>query len=115
MGMRLIDADALKALPILNGNYDKENANEHFILGIETAMDCVDQMPTIGGWISVKDRLPEQTNIYLTCNKSSFAHGIYFSTTLFIKDKGFWNSIWDKPVKTVTHWMPLPELPKEEI
>ena len=45
--MRLIDADVLKLVPTFNGEYDHENANEHFIYGIETVMEYIDKMPTI--------------------------------------------------------------------
>lgn len=67
---------------------------------------------TVQEWISVKDRLPENDQ-WALC---------------FIKDKSFgtfrvfqWNYIdwqWNDgnewfDEKDVTHWMPLPELPKE--
>lgn len=44
--MRLIDADKLKDVPMFNGQYDKENANENFIYGIETVMDFINELPT---------------------------------------------------------------------
>ena len=46
MGMRLIDADRLKEVPMFNGHYDRKNANEHFIYGINTVMEFVDELPT---------------------------------------------------------------------
>ncbi len=45
--MRLIDADRLKDVPMFNGYYDKENANEHFIMGIETVSEFINELPTI--------------------------------------------------------------------
>ena len=45
--MRLIDADRLKDVPMFNGHYDKENADENFILGIETVVDFINELPTI--------------------------------------------------------------------
>lgn len=43
---------------MFNGKYDKEHANEHFIYGIESVMEYVEQMPTVdavavvhGRWI----------------------------------------------------------------
>lgn len=44
--MRLIDADKLKEVPMFNGHYDRENANEHFIYGINTVMEFIDELPT---------------------------------------------------------------------
>lgn len=47
-------------------------------------------------WISVKDRLPEEQGYYIDI--------VYFRG----KTK------WAKGNERVTHWMPLPELPKGE-
>ena len=45
--MRLIDADyVMSALGIFN---DREHGNEHFLNGIETAKEIVEEAPTIGG------------------------------------------------------------------
>lgn len=53
-------------------------------------------------WISVKDRLPEESGNYLTFVKSKVFESIGFA--MFI-DGEFMSSF-------VTHWMPLPPLPK---
>ena len=45
--MRLIDADKLKDVPMFNGIYDKKNANEHFIMGIETVIEFINELPTV--------------------------------------------------------------------
>ena len=45
--MELIERAALKKVPMFNGKYDKEHANEHFIYGIESVMEYIEQMPTI--------------------------------------------------------------------
>lgn len=61
--MELIDRAALKEVPMFNGKYDKEHANEHFIYGIESVMEYIEQMPTIdavpvvrGRWIPVDEK-----------------------------------------------------------
>lgn len=33
--------DELMKIPMFNGNHDKENANKHFIYGIETVMEYI--------------------------------------------------------------------------
>lgn len=60
-------------------------------------------------WISVKDRLPEKKHEVYLCSLDSclFQGSQYIDIRLFDSD-GKWRN------GTVTHWMPLPELPKEE-
>ena len=101
--MRLIDADEImKALSIFN---DSKNGNMHFLYGIRTAKELIDDAPTVGGWISVKEKLPEDDAMVLVWEKQGFAYN----------DKlvnGVWKygSLCDA---IITHWMPLPEGPKE--
>lgn len=57
-----------------------------------------------GEWISVKDRLPEENGIYLTCNKKR-----QYEFHMFQPDKRMWQGIWQED--GVTHWTPLPEPP----
>lgn len=60
-------------------------------------------------WISVKDRLPEKNNIVLVCTDNGRYKVVL---TSHLSSYGEWIS-YDKNRK-VTHWMPFPELPKEE-
>ena len=61
-------------------------------------------------WISVDDRLPENiaNRVLVVCERSN---GVFYAHY----EKPFWiNLETDKPfISTVTHWMQLPELPKE--
>lgn len=83
-------------------------------------------------WISVKDRLPEKNGTYLCCEFNKYIDILYFVNDFEpLKSKEGWNCIEEvvgfyEPsnyvyskvtylrVKSVTHWMPLPELPKED-
>lgn len=100
--MRPIDADALK------------NDLSRFYDGEVTARQLIDEQPTIGGWISVKDRLPEKNQIVIASDgEHTWDVGMYKS---FCGNPSEWN--WKKnTIKTVLWWMPkdgaLPELPKE--
>ena len=60
---RLIDADALRQTFQRWANVPEYNEAERHI--IRAAMIAVDDCPTIGGWISVKDRLPGKDGSYL--------------------------------------------------
>ena len=63
-------------------------------------------------WISIEDRLPEEDGYYLCCIKSSlFPDRVYIDTLECDKGNFEEGHIY---TDTVTHWMPLPELPKGE-
>ena len=71
----------------------------------------------MGEWISVKDRLPENKGRY-----SAYGADLCFGNTPhFMVDKFFYRpveKIWEYGEydcnALVTHWMPLPEPPKEK-
>lgn len=83
----------------------------------------------VPGWISVKDKLPDKQGHYLICTSINYWHGGcwdtnstdsttegYAGTTMsvldcYIDSTHKWNRVFSGHV---THWMPLPEPPKEE-
>lgn len=69
--------------------------------------DAVDAMPR---WISVEDRLPEAKELYLVCGNHWIAGSRPIITTaLWLGDR------WDRDsLFEITHWMPMPEPPKED-
>lgn len=59
-------------------------------------------------WISVKDKLPEEDDLYnVYCKDGSMAYA------WFVKDRWFIDCC-ECGDGYVTHWMPLPEPPREE-
>ena len=80
-------------------------------------------------WISVKERLPEKRGHYLVCTSVNYWHGGcmdtnsddgttegYAGTTMsvldcYIDSTNDWNRVCNSHV---THWMPMPEPPKED-
>lgn len=117
--MRLIDVDALKKeLRMADRCEDCErNARDcRYVYGF-TRMDIcsmLDDAPTVGGWISVQDRLPMLIESVLFTGKN--AHGGSFLTQRGYFDGTFWHSDSNGTVYAntpVTHWMPLPEPPEE--
>ena len=83
-------------------------------------LDMIDKAPTVNQWISVKDRLPEKEGEYL-CYRRSLNDG-YCELLRYgvIYNKGrkrtfyFFDSEYgDVEANNVTHWMELPEPPKE--
>ena len=59
-------------------------------------------------WISVKERLPEKRGTYL-CNYEFEESGRIVMSCDYLGDKG-----WSFMTAHVTHWMPLPDSPKED-
>ena len=81
------------------------------------ARKLIENAPTVGGWISVKDRLPEEK---LNPYTGGYQEVICFIDTRVGCDvrtyefgRGhFWSGLQEVD-KYITHWMPLPEPPKE--
>lgn len=80
----------------------------HIISGTSMAimLDIVKKAPTVGGWISVEDELPEMATLALVCDASSgkMAVARYIANNQWVLPAFF---------PAVTHWAPLPEAPKE--
>ena len=101
--MRLIDGDALKQ--DLTRFYDNE----------VTAKQLIDEQPTVGGWVSVEDRVPESNEIVLALAYDK--DGDAYMTTVVRYPCGDWDSVDDyfnQSDYEVRYWMPLPEPPKED-
>ena len=74
-----------------------------------TELPALDAVPAEQGkWISIKDRLPEDGEAVLTCKNGLVEVQVYEK-----KRNGWINGDWFWSMATVTHWMPLPEPPKE--
>lgn len=101
--MRLIDADVLKA------GFEEDG---HLTPYIEQYIDACPTIVTVFNsgcnWISTKDRLPENELLviimmhYGLFDIGYFSQGIWRSECLNVYDDG-----------EITHWIPLPEPPKE--
>ena len=68
-------------------------------------------LPKFGEWISVKDRLPEDNTNVLVYRGSLISVYTYIGHNEWEDDYGYWSRTDDDGI---THWMPLPEPPKEE-
>ena len=64
-------------------------------------------VPT-NGWISVKDRLPEECNQYLVCHERNMYLAWYSVSGRWYIEEAICEPGY------ITHWMPLPEPPKED-
>lgn len=117
--MRTIDANyVLDALGIFS---DCEHGDTHFLNGIETAREIVEQAPTVGGWISVEDKLPRSVinKVLVWLEHEELVGYIGFGHYEKYKGQEIWfnlenNEAFSVRGYKVTHWMPLPEPPREE-
>jgi len=115
--MRLIDADAL--CRVLNDHWlatspsDRDTAEvaaerAAMCRGLDDAMRIAGQMPIVGGWVSVKDRLPDKNEEVIIYYEwaGRFSGNKYrevgFGTIADLGQEYF-----------VIAWMPLPEPPEE--
>ena len=64
------------------------------------------------GWISVKDRLPEDGG-YVVCIAKRNPFSRFMPMAARIEKNGLVNPITEQYISYVTHWMPLPEPPED--
>ena len=108
--MRLIDEDALIDALM---TYTWRDEDERLIDDADEKRAYIKEwlpvLPTVGGWISVKDRLPEKNGYYLgyTCDGIIWLY-------IFTANSGVFDDALGFATDTVTHWMPLPEPQKED-
>lgn len=110
--MRTIDADALREAVESHVTSVSVCATAEQARGRtdfkKLCLKDIDEAPTVGGWISVKDRLPELATLALVCDASSgkMAVARYIANNQWVLPAFF---------PAVTHWAPLPEAPKEDV
>lgn len=98
---------AVNALAKIINNSDMP---EEWSKGMSAAMSALYRAPAADvrevKWISVEERLPEEEGCYLVAVKNDHKRR-YSKTAWFSRESWFAR-------QDVTHWMPLPEPPKEE-
>ncbi len=122
--MRLIDADKLR--DYLQNHYNEVEAlhrpnDSEYLCGIGTCLDSIDadgfDVPdSYPAWISVKNQFPEELENVIVFTEGCVDVG-------YLTKDGFGKRQWEtdsldewgdrEVLKDVTHWMPLPDEPKE--
>ena len=100
--------EIIKALRQFIHQFDGRDVGDYFVEDVlEAAADMLEQ--DAPGWISVKDRLPEDgTPVIALCRFASYQCGWYRMTEFATHKSNMWHD------GTARYWFPLPELPKEE-
>lgn len=120
--MRTIDADAYAAEikkrqdgcqwrldnPVGNTFYTEHEYWMGVFAAFVEAKLTLDNMPTVGDWISVKDRLPEEKGEYIVFDGDD-VFGAYYDAY----DRRWTDTTEGYFEFRVTHWRPMPEPPKE--
>lgn len=126
--MRPIDADALMesigcADAVKYGNRDRAQQNTSYsTMMLYEIRDEIDAQPTVGGWISVKDRMPEHvdrvpvlyrfTDLELQDGKLHTAMLWYVREPFCNDEPPHWERI-GRYEYEVLYWFELPEPPEE--
>jgi hypothetical protein len=102
-----------------------DRVDDYFNMPRTQILEAMEQYAAIkvseaSGWISVKDILPKPETEVLILNDGFYGIGEYRTDFFHFKgdgwiDKGSWNDIdgYEKQLE-VTHWMPIPEPPKNK-
>lgn len=108
--MRLIDADALAAR--LENECREWEGESAYQAGLCAAAVIVAEAPTVGGWINVKDRLPDGECLAFSEKYKEMIIGHLYKDNV---SKSHWSAENEEVVLyDVTHWMPLPTPPGGE-
>lgn len=107
---RLIDANALtkRYQQMMEYEHNYNAAPISWVAAFEEFIDSIENAQTVDGWISVKDRMPEKNGDYLAYTRDGIVWPYYFTAI-----SGVWEDALGYSTDTVTHWMSLPEPPKE--
>ena len=96
-------------------NPDKAKAFGHDAIEILAEvhyMPAADVAP-VQKWISVKDRSPEAGG-YVVCIAKRNPFSRFMPMVAKIEKNGWVNPITEQYISDVSHWMPIPEPPKEK-
>ena len=91
----------------------RKGARGHTFMPTETIANyLVENGVTVQEWISVKDRLPEESGMYIVTANDGHAQRVSF--VLWQKKNRVWNLTGARSYWRVTHWQPMPQPPKGE-
>ena len=96
-----------KAKYICANDYSDHTEDEYI------ADTLLDNGVTVQEWISVNDRLPEAGG-YVVCIAKRNPFSRFMPMVARIEKNGLVNPITEQYISEVTHWIPMPQMPKGE-
>lgn len=90
---------------------DMPSGLDGFESDFDAAFDELKKVESALRWIPVAERLPEKGEIVLACGKRHATSGMFQGALRNNPKLWHWKG---NTLKEVTHWMPLPEPPKED-
>lgn len=111
--------DAYKLIESMTGACNIFDAHGVDTTVARTLITIAEKAPTVNGWISIKDGLPEKSGNVLVCVKLDYADGARYVQmchySAYKKQFGCFDTLESNGFPqfgVVTHWMPLPEPPE---
>lgn len=79
---------------------------------VDDVIDIIAHGVTVQEWISVENRKPEESGMYIVTANDGHAQRVSF--VLWQKKNRMWNLTGARSYWRVTHWQPMPPPPKGE-
>lgn len=79
---------------------------------VDDVIDIIARGVTVQEWISVENRKPEESGMYIVAANDGHAQRVSF--VLWQKKNRMWNLTGARSYWRVTHWQPMPQPPKGE-
>lgn len=99
-----------KLIEILDNSFEKQYKKRGLLTAPHTAEDLIANGVTVQEWNDVKDRLPEESGMYIVTANDGHAQRVSF--VQWQKKNRMWNLTGARSYWRVTHWMPLPNPPE---
>ena len=107
--MKLADYLASNGVTVQEDCKDCAEATQNCIVKLQ---EQIAELRSAQEWVSVKDRLPEESGMYIVTANDGHAQRVSF--VQWQKRNRMWNLTGARSYWRVTHWKPIPQPPKGE-
>ena len=107
--MQLVDYLISSGVTVQEDCKDCAKATQNCIVKLQ---EQIAELRSAQEWVSVEDRLPEESGMYIVTANDGHAQRVSF--VQWQKKNRMWNLTGERSYWRVTHWMPMPHPPKGE-